>query len=812
MSRLDVRLTLVRTVVVGVLLCLPGLAPSVASAAPTAIGGGCDVRDGGRITCAPGFPDGARGTGIPDAALTESDRSGRLFVRGLTHATAVAGDGRARCALRTGGRVSCWGNAPSSAPSGALAYAGPGELVEPVEVPGVDGATALAVDDHACVVVAGGAVRCWGNDDVGEASGQVPTNAGLDLPRRIVQQPVAVPGIPPATDVTATLDLTCIAATDGTVWCWGANRLSGRLGRGTALGSDDRGGPAAVPGLSGVAEIAASGDKVCARRTDGEVWCWGRFSWREPELTFQEMTARPFATPTKVAGVQGAVELAVGASSACARTAGGAVRCWGDNSLGQLGALARRSAAGLLVRELPDAVALDFAGHERPCALRATGTLSCWGGHVGQTAEDPADRASSTAVAVPARGISGATELAVSRNHWCALLAGGAARCTGLDLTGPREEAIGTDGPGAAPAPVFGLGPVTRMVSGAGHTCFLDSGEVRCIGLVEDWTIAVQTYNTGGAGALTGVTDLTSGLDHACALTTQSRVWCWGSLEHGQTGVALPTSGMQRTAAQRAVTQVAQVVASGNRTCVRRTSGEVLCWGAASGPDGQDWPAETPVALPGPATGLLVQGGRTCASFASASSVCFGPVAPTFTSLATCSLDAGQVRCTGDGSTGMLGTGSERFTVLRSVPVVQRLAAATITVPDPVQPPAGQGDGVQSAAPGPAQRPAPSITPTPAPGPRVARRAMVVRTANVARKGSLITFKLVVDRGDAACSGAVRATLKVGRRSVRARADLTETRGACGAVLRLRVPARAKGKAKLVWSVGTLRATVRVKR
>jgi hypothetical protein len=47
-------------------------------------------------------------------------------------------------------------------------------------------------------------------------------------------------------------------------------------------------------------------------------------------------TAPTLRNPTRVAGVSGATELAVGDNHACARVAAGIV-CWGDDAAGELG-------------------------------------------------------------------------------------------------------------------------------------------------------------------------------------------------------------------------------------------------------------------------------------------------------------------------------------------------------------------------------------------------------------------------------------------------------------------------------------------
>jgi len=72
---------------------------------------------------------------------------------------------------------------------------------------------------------------------------------------------------------------------------------------------------------------------VCARKTDGTVWCWGYGSWG---MTGDGgYSQRP--TPVQVAGITNATHVAAGGAHACALLAGGTISCWGQGNIGQLG-------------------------------------------------------------------------------------------------------------------------------------------------------------------------------------------------------------------------------------------------------------------------------------------------------------------------------------------------------------------------------------------------------------------------------------------------------------------------------------------
>src|SRR5262249_31188587 len=146
--------------------------------------------------------------------------------------------------------------------------------------------------------------------------------------------------------------------------CWGANP-SGQLGDGSTA---ERDGPVTPVGLSDVAQLAAGLATTCARRTNGEVRCWGAMTVGTTD-----------AVPTTVPGASPAGDVAVGDAHVCVRRAGGEVLCWGNNDSAQLGRgwNAQGSSPGV-VPGLRDAVGL-VAGPHHTCVLRATGAMVCWG-------------------------------------------------------------------------------------------------------------------------------------------------------------------------------------------------------------------------------------------------------------------------------------------------------------------------------------------------------------------------------------------------------------------------------------------------
>jgi alpha-tubulin suppressor-like RCC1 family protein len=87
---------------------------------------------------------------------------------------------------------------------------------------------------------------------------------------------------------------------------------------------------------------------------------------------------------------------------------------------------------------------------------------------------------------------------------------------------------------------------------------------------------------------LYGLTAVTAGKHHACALTASKRVVCWGSNEFGQLGANLPTGSgkaedtpvyVRNTTNTANLGSIAAISAGDNHTCAVDTNRMVYCWG-----------------------------------------------------------------------------------------------------------------------------------------------------------------------------------------------------------------------------------------
>ena len=330
-----------------------------------------------------------------------------------------------------------------------------------------------------------------------------------------------------------------------------------------------------------------------------------------------------------------------GGTHSCALLRSGQVKCWGDNSYGQLGVGDRRTrglfhddlGAALPAAKLGGSSALAIsAGRAHTCALLPSrdGEVTCWGdnrsGQLGVGDRLPrgtGEGATGDPAPVDLGSAGGVFAISAGANHSCALLSNGAVKCWGANDDGQlgqgdvRARGTGPGEMGDQLGPVD-LGPgrlATAVAAGGAHTCaLLDDGTVKCWGANSAGQLGLgATDNRGGkAGQMgshlpavdlgpgKGALAIATGAAHSCALLSDGLVKCWGANLFGQLGqgdtqnrggaageladqppVALGRSGSEALRAQI-------ITASSNHACALLMNGEARCWGLnAAGQLGQ---------------------------------------------------------------------------------------------------------------------------------------------------------------------------------------------------------------------------------
>lgn len=346
--------------------------------------------------------------------------------------------------------------------------------------------------DHSCAVLEDGRVFCWGVNE----NGELGDGTLEDSPT-----PVLVEGLGPARSVEVSGESsaiqgrsTCAVLDDGTVACWGSGG-HGQLGTGTY---DDASTPQQVQGLEGVVQVAVGDTHACALLDDGTVRCWGA------NRLYGQVGVGPgeyFNTPQQVPGVSGAVSVAAGYYNTCVVLADGGLQCWGINTSGQIGLPASTSVR--TPRQLDVAapvVAVDAEGGT-VCAAHGAQGATCWG--------------------------------SAQRRTLYGFPFGG-----GMLGDGTRDDSY-------LPVWVEGVGSPTAVQLGSVGCTYAEGQVPHCWGgkwSTTDMIIGVDTSEGDGLvlptplHAVGPVVDLGVGEHHACAVSPDGLLSCWGYNDRGQLG------------------------------------------------------------------------------------------------------------------------------------------------------------------------------------------------------------------------------------------------------------------------------------
>jgi alpha-tubulin suppressor-like RCC1 family protein len=344
------------------------------------------------------------------------------------------------------------------------------------------------------------------------------------------------------------------------------------------------------------------------------------------------------------------VEISGNARSTCALLEDGTLRCWGSNTLGQLG----DGTIGPSPVPIPvlvsvggpvfaDVVEISAGVEDSACARRSDGTAWCWGWNAdGQLGDGTTMNRSSPVQVMAAPGVplSDVVEIASAEWHACARKADGSVWCWGKNSRGQ----LGNPAVGAA-----SLVPVQVELATGGP--LVAEGLVLSAEASYAWSAGGQLYAWGGNQfgqlgiggfidkpaanpvAVSGVVSVGSACCHICASTATGYVYCWGRNASGQLGDGTTTASDTPVPTLEApggapFTGVAQIAGGDNHTCARRIDGSVWCWGSnTSGQIGRPGPqsvSPVPVTLPGPATYVATGNAHSCAIVDGEIALCWG--------------------------------------------------------------------------------------------------------------------------------------------------------------------------------------------
>jgi alpha-tubulin suppressor-like RCC1 family protein len=376
--------------------------------------------------------------------------------------------------------------------------------------------------------------------------------------------------------ISVGIQFSCLLRTDGTVWCWGYNN-DGELGNDSVTASPV---PVEVKGLPDasslpVVSISTAEEHACALVKDGSVWCWGindqlnlgqcpsggavpansTTALRIPKWQVGSGSAAPSCVAGEffeAALPSGDVvnTLTAGGEHSCAIGADSQLYCWGEDVTGDVGGQAGQDftifgsgVPGPLVvtgaTALPDAVVDVQAGDDFSCLLLHDNSVWCWGGN--QLGELASSLASSDSP-VTINGLGDSGHLQVDDETGCVLgSTSHEVSCWGNGTTGifgpAGDDSSNKDAATQllAASNLYG-GPSAETLclseANGGLQCWGDNGNGEsAIGALTPVNLDAPTN-----AQLASVTQLRIGQFHACALTGDGSVWCWGDNTYGELG------------------------------------------------------------------------------------------------------------------------------------------------------------------------------------------------------------------------------------------------------------------------------------
>jgi alpha-tubulin suppressor-like RCC1 family protein len=483
---------------------------------------------------------------------------------------------------------------------------------------------------HACAIVldpgSGAIVQCWGLSTQGQLGAGSTVLGSLT--------PMNVGGLSGAIDIAAGSAHTCALLVNSSMRCWGGNTF-GQVGNGSSGSSFVT--PASVVVDSGLhplfgAVAVSAGDRhSCAILSDGSVRCWGDDTHGQLGDSMNN-TQRAIAN-TAVLGLNDAFEIVTGGNHTCAvEVVNFTGRCWGDNSLGQLGnGTTNPASVPNTVNGVPGSTGIGGrsirASDRWSCARRGNASLACWGG-AGSNPVGP----NPLTVFVVGSGFTFVTGLSKT----CDLQSDGIANCFLNDnLNGAN-----------------GYGPgVVGFAQGNQHACeLLVNGTVSCFGSNSRGQLG--NSNAGGSSQtfvtvldtngviLQGIVMISSGAFHTCAVRVDGKVFCWGDNTSGQLGLgtvggfsgfASPVVGLSNiVAVSGSLDTESSGFGNNSFTCALSAVGGASCWGyglngqLGNGSNPQTQPVAETVSGLTNAAALSAGGSHACAVLADGSAMCWG--------------------------------------------------------------------------------------------------------------------------------------------------------------------------------------------
>ncbi|MCL2823433.1 MAG: hypothetical protein FWD57_05520, partial [Polyangiaceae bacterium] len=256
---------------------------------------------------------------------------------------------------------------------------------------------------------------------------------------------------------------------------------------------------------------------------------------------------------------------------------------------------------------------------DQVCVLTAAGAVKC-------------SRNQASGIGKPPD--AGVVAISCGMTHACAIMATGGVECWGGNYSGELGDGTNNWKKGAL-RPVLGLEPgVTAISAGSNHTCAITAGGgLKCwggndSGQLGDGTSVQYKANpvTSVSGLESGVVSVSAGHGYTCAIASGGSVKCWGLNDKAQLGDGTKAVKKVPTQVVGLESGVVAISAGSRHACALSAAGGVWCWGTMMG-GGTTVQKSTPAKIPGLESGVVgIAAGEeiTCAITTGKRVMCWG--------------------------------------------------------------------------------------------------------------------------------------------------------------------------------------------
>jgi len=298
-------------------------------------------------------------------------------------------------------------------------------------------------------------------------------------------------------------------------------------------------------------------------------------------------------------------QVSAGETHTCAIAFDGKAYCWGANTSGQLGnGNNTNSLVPVRVDMSGDLSGKSFkaisAGYYTTCAIASDDNAYCWGSNNGQLGNGGTENQNKP-VAVSMQGpLSGKTVKSISVGglvHSCFIASDDNAYCWGHNYSGSLGNSSYSSS--SFPVPVNNsnalLGRTIKSITagGFGNTCAVASdNRAYCWGNNQIGAVGDKTYinrnepvavDTSGVLYNLGITSISAGEYHTCAISSDNNAYCWGYNQTGQLGSGSVETKVNYPVAVNKNSYVGKTIknieAGKDHTCAIASDNQAYCWG-----------------------------------------------------------------------------------------------------------------------------------------------------------------------------------------------------------------------------------------